>query len=73
MFQTIGKRIGLGFGVVLGLLFLLALFNFFGVGRIVGDAKQVIEGNKLNAELAQREVDQVGAFEVGPRPFVTER
>jgi methyl-accepting chemotaxis protein len=59
MFQTIGKKIGLGFGVVLGLLFLLALFNFFGVGRIVGDAEQVIEGNKLNAELAQREVDHL--------------
>jgi len=59
MFQTIGKRIGLGFGVVLGLLFLLALLNFLGVGRIVGDAEKVIEGNKLNAELAQREVDHL--------------
>lgn len=59
MFQTIGKRIGLGFGGGLGLLFLLAVFNFFGVGRIVGDAERVIEGNKLNAELAQREVDHL--------------
>ena len=59
MFQTIGKRIGLGFGVVLGLLFFLALLNFLGVGRIVGDAGKVIEGNRLNAELAQREVDHL--------------
>ena len=59
MFQTIGKKIGVGFGVVLGLLFLLALLNFFGVGRIVADAGKVIEGNKLNAELVQREVDHL--------------
>ena len=59
MFQTIGKRIGLGFGGGLVLLFLLAVLNFFGVGRIVADAEKVIEGNKLNAELAQREVDHL--------------
>ena len=59
MFRTIGNKIAAGFGVVLGLLSLLALLNFIGVGRIVGDAERVIEGNKLNAELAQREVDHL--------------
>jgi methyl-accepting chemotaxis protein len=59
MFRTIGNKIAAGFGVVLGLLSLLALLNFIGVGRIVGDADKVIEGNKLNAELAQREVDHL--------------
>ncbi len=59
MFDTIGKKIAAGFGVVLVLLFFLAALNFWGVGRIVEDATLVIEGNKLNAELFQREVDHL--------------
>ncbi|MCX5874973.1 MAG: methyl-accepting chemotaxis protein [Deltaproteobacteria bacterium] len=59
MFQTIGKKIALGFGLVLVLLVVLALTSFFGVGGIVHNAKEVIGGGQLNAELAQREVDHL--------------
>jgi len=56
---TIGRKIGGGFGVVLGMLVILALVSFIGVGNIVGNAKEVINGDQLNAELAQREVDHL--------------
>ncbi len=59
MFDTIGKKIAAGFGVVLVLLFFLAVLNFWGVGRIVKEATMVISGNKLSAELFQREVDHL--------------
>ncbi len=55
--MTIGKKIGSGFTVLLVLLLIVGGLNFFGVGRIVDDAGLVIDGNKLDAELAQREVD----------------
>ncbi len=57
--MTIGKRISLGFGLVLALIVVLSLTSFIGVGNIVGNAKEVIGGGRLNAELAQREVDHL--------------
>ncbi len=55
----VGTKIGLGFGVVLVLLGLLAGWSFFGIGSIVGDADTVISGNQLDSALAQREVDHL--------------
>ena len=55
----IGKRISFGFGLVLLMVVALSLSSFFGVGSIVGNAEEVIEGGRLNAELAQREVDHL--------------
>ena len=57
--MTIGKRISLGFGLVLALIVVLSLSSFIGVGKIVSNAKEVIGGGRLNAELAQREVDHL--------------
>jgi methyl-accepting chemotaxis protein len=57
--MTIGKRISLGFGLVLALLVVLSLSSYIGVGKIVANAKEVIGGGRLNAELAQREVDHL--------------
>ena len=57
--MTIGKRISLGFGLVLALIVVLSLSSFIGVGKIVGNATEVIGGGRLNAELAQREVDHL--------------
>jgi len=56
---TIGKKIAIGFGVVLIMLAAVGLLSFSGVGGIVGDAAQVIDGNKLNGLLAQKEVDHL--------------
>lgn len=56
---TIGKKIALGFGFMLTLLALLGGISFTGVGGIVNNAGQVIEGKALDGELAQKEVDHL--------------
>ncbi len=56
---TIGKKIALGFGIVLVLLAVVGVLSFSGVGGIVKNATQVIDGNKLDGLLAQKEVDHL--------------
>lgn len=55
----LSKKFGAGFGIVLLLLALVAVWSIVGVGGIVGNAEQVIDGNKLDGLLAQREVDHL--------------
>ncbi len=57
--MTIGKRITLSFGVIVVLLIVLGVLNYSGVSTIVGNAREVIAGNKLDGLLAQREVDHL--------------
>jgi len=56
---TIGKKIGIGFGVILVLLVVVGILSYSGVSGIVNDAEEVIDGNKLNGNLAQKEVDHL--------------
>jgi methyl-accepting chemotaxis protein len=56
---TIGKKVAVGFGVVLTLLTVVGLLSYTGVGGIVTNAGQVIDGNKLDGVLAQKEVDHL--------------
>ena len=56
---TVGKKIALGFGLVLLLLAILAAWSYLGVGQIVKNAGRVISGNQLDGALAQREVDHL--------------
>jgi methyl-accepting chemotaxis protein len=56
---TIGKKIAIGFGVVMALLGACVVLSYTGVGGIVGNASQVIDGNKLDCALAQKEVDHL--------------
>lgn len=49
----------IGFGSILVLLLLVGGWSIFGVNGIVGDAVEVIEGNKLRGEIVQREVDHL--------------
>ncbi len=57
--QTIGQQIGSGFVIILFILGLMILFCFTGVRNIVRDAGEVIEGNRLDGNLAQVEVDHL--------------
>ena len=41
------------------LLVACVVLSFTGVGGIVGNASQVIDGNKLDCDLAQKEVDHL--------------
>jgi methyl-accepting chemotaxis protein len=56
---TIGRKITFGFGLVLVALAALAIWATLGVGGIVSDAGEVIDGNKLRAEMVQRELDHL--------------
>jgi methyl-accepting chemotaxis protein len=56
---TIGQRILAGFGVVLALMVLSVVVTLFGVNNVVSNAKEVIQGNRLDGLLAQREVDHL--------------
>jgi methyl-accepting chemotaxis protein len=59
MTLTIGKRIGLGFTTILVILLALGGWVIWGISDIIGHASEVIDGNKIDAELAQREVDHL--------------
>jgi methyl-accepting chemotaxis protein len=54
-----GTKIKSGFGIVLLLLTVLAIWSFSGIGSIVGNAETVIAGNQLDSMIAQREVDHL--------------
>ena len=56
---TIGKRNAVGFGIVLISLAGVVILSYTGVGGIVQNAGQVIEGNRLDGNLAQKEVDHL--------------
>lgn len=56
---TIGKRIFLGFLLVLSLLTVNGIVGYIGVDRIVLNAESVINGNSLDGTLAQKEVDHL--------------
>ncbi len=56
---TIGKRIALGFGVVLLTLAAVVVLSFVGIDGIVANAKEVIYGNRVKSEITQKEVDHL--------------
>jgi methyl-accepting chemotaxis protein len=56
---TIGKKIILGYSIILLLLLVLGVINYLGVGTIVRNANEVIKGNSLNALITQKEVDHL--------------
>ncbi len=56
---SLGKKFTVGFGIVLLLLVVTGGWAIYGVGGIVADAGQVIEGNKIRAEMVQKEVDHL--------------
>ncbi|MEA3348250.1 MAG: methyl-accepting chemotaxis protein [Pseudomonadota bacterium] len=57
--MTIGKKIALGIASVLILMTIIAIWSILGIGGIVDNAKEVIYGNHLRGEVAQKEVDHL--------------
>ena len=57
--MPLGWKIGSGFIIVLLLLAVCVVLSYTGVGGIVENATAVIEGNRLDGMLAQREVDHL--------------
>jgi len=56
---TVGKKISGGFGIVLMLCSILAVWSYVNIGSIVGNAGIVISGNQLDGILAQKEIDHL--------------
>ena len=57
--MTIGKKLALGFAVVLLVLGGIVIMSFTGVGGIVTNAQEVIYGNELDTVMTQKEVDHL--------------
>ena len=55
----ISKKMYIGFGMIILLLTAIAIWAFLGISQILDNAEEVIEGNKLDASLAQKEVDHL--------------
>ncbi len=56
---TIGRKLAIGFGVVLGLLTIVSVLAFHGISGITTDAKDTIAKNELIENLARREIDHL--------------
>ncbi|KAB2928145.1 MAG: HAMP domain-containing protein, partial [Leptonema illini] len=56
---TLATKFALSFGLLLILMGIVALWSFTGIRGIVGNAGEVIEGNRLRGEITQREVDHL--------------
>ncbi|MDP3479183.1 MAG: methyl-accepting chemotaxis protein [Desulfoprunum sp.] len=56
---TLGLKFAIGFGLLLVMISMVALWSFTGIKGIVGNANEVISGNKLRGEITQREVDHL--------------
>lgn len=57
--MTIGRKLALGFSLVLVLLTLVGLIAFRGIGRIGADAEDVITKNELIENLTRKEIDHL--------------
>ncbi|RJQ63379.1 MAG: HAMP domain-containing protein [Desulfobacteraceae bacterium] len=55
----LARKFAIGFGAVLLLLSIVGGWSLLGINGIVGNAKQVIDGNQLDGLLAQKEVDHL--------------
>jgi methyl-accepting chemotaxis protein len=57
--MSVGRRIGLGFSVVLALFAVVAWLGFSGIRGIVNQARTCVGGKHLDGLLAQRELDHL--------------
>ncbi len=55
----LGIKFAIGFGIVLVLLAVVGIWAINGIGGIVGNAEEVIGGNKLRGDMIQKEVDHL--------------
>ena len=54
-----GKKLGIGFGILVVLAAGVGGWAIHGISGIVGNAEEVIDGNKLRGDLVQKEVDHL--------------
>jgi len=69
--RTIKQKLIFSTAIIAVILAVSGIYNWFGIGRIVHNGGEVIAGNKLDGELAQREVDHL-MWAAKLRDFVTD-
>jgi uncharacterized protein YoxC len=57
--RSLGFKIAMGFAAAMLISTILTFGSFYGVGRIASQGKEVANGNRLRAEMLQREVDHL--------------
>ncbi len=55
----LGKKMAVGFGLMLFMITAVGAWAIFGISGIVGNAGEVIDGNKLRGEMIKREVEHL--------------
>ena len=55
----LSKKFGIAFGAIIIVMILTATWGLLGIGDILTDAEEVIDGNKLRAELETKYVDHL--------------
>jgi len=55
----IGKKIGIGFGVILFILAIVSFWSFFSMSRVESGVKVSVTGNNLNSNILQCEIDHL--------------
>jgi methyl-accepting chemotaxis protein len=55
----LGVKLSIAFGIVIVILVVVAFWSINGIGGIVIDAEEVIDGNKLRTEIVQKHVDHL--------------
>jgi len=68
---TIKQRLAIGSAIIAAIITITGIYNYFGIGSILQHGQEVIESNKLNADLAQREIDHL-MWASKVRDFVTD-
>lgn len=56
---TLGKKFGLGFGILISLTVIVAIWSVTGISGIIFNAEQIIGSSNLRSEMLQREVDHL--------------
>ncbi len=54
-----GKKLGIGFGIVLALLIVVGGWSIFGIGNMITSLNQAVQMNNLSGELLQREIEHL--------------
>ncbi len=57
--MTVGRQIGVGFGIVLLLLVIIGIESLNGIGNVVSDAENMITGESIIGEMKEAEIDHL--------------
>ncbi len=55
----LSKKFGVAFGAIIAVMIITATWSLLGIGDILTDAEEVIDGNKLRAELENKYIDHL--------------